>query len=56
VTFPIVGWKEFFDRHRDFHVTMSFYGQERTFSLEDLYQAFKARADAERAENLSADE
>lgn len=36
-------WQEFFEKHRDYSVLASFYECKRDFSLEDLYQAFKAR-------------
>ena len=40
-------WEEFFERHRDYTVMAGFYECRRDFSLEELYQAFKARLQAE---------
>ena len=36
-------WGEFFDEHADYTVASGFYENRRHFSLEQLYQAFKAR-------------
>lgn len=40
-------WSEFFERHRDYTVMAGFYECRRDFSLEELYQAFKARMEYE---------
>jgi len=36
-------WKEFFQRHKDYVVNASYYECKSEFSLEDMYQAFRAR-------------
>lgn len=36
-------WEKFFLEHEDYRLTVSFYENRRSFSLEDLYQAFRAR-------------
>lgn len=36
-------WEKFFKEHKDYTVMAGFYENRRDFSLEDLYQAFKAR-------------
>lgn len=41
-------WQEFFDEHADYYVGTFFYDNRGSFSLEELYQAFKARLEAER--------
>ena len=43
-----VDWAEFFKRHEDYTVLASFYECRRDFSLEELYQMFKARLEHER--------
>lgn len=40
-------WEKFFKEHEDYTVAAGFYENRRDFSLEDLYQAFKARLMAE---------
>lgn len=38
-----IDWADFFERHRDYTVMAGFYECRLDFSLEELYQAFKAR-------------
>lgn len=45
-------WDAFFSAHEDFRFRVHFYGNERDFTLEELYQAFRARSDAERYVDL----
>lgn len=40
-------WQEFFEKHRDYTVQSSFYECRQDFTMEELYQAFKARLIAE---------
>lgn len=40
-------WEKFFRDHEDYYVDAHFYENERKFTLEDLYQAFKARMQQE---------
>ncbi len=42
-------WWKFFKDFEDHRVKARFYENERSFSLEELYQAFKAREKEERA-------
>lgn len=41
-------WDSFFSAHADYRLRVQFYGVERDFTLEELYQALKARLEAER--------
>ena len=41
-------WEEFFEKHRDYTIQAGFFECRRDFSMEELYQAFKARLVAER--------
>lgn len=38
-----VDWAAFFKEHEDYTVAAGFYENRRDFSVEQLYQAFKAR-------------
>jgi len=40
-------WEAFFKEHEDYTVASGFYENRRHFTLEQLYQAFKARLLAE---------
>jgi hypothetical protein len=41
-------WRDFFDRHEDYRVETYFYECRGDFTMEELYQAFKARLEHER--------
>jgi hypothetical protein len=43
-----VDWATFFSEHEDYHVEAYFYENRRPFTLEELYQAFKARLNFEK--------
>lgn len=43
-------WQKFFEEHKDYQVETYFYENRNSFSLEEMYQAFKARYEAERTE------
>ena len=36
-------WAKFFEEHEDYTVDSRYYENRRAFTLEELYQAFKAR-------------
>lgn len=38
-----VDWATFFSEHEDYRVEMHFHETRRSFTMEELYQAFKAR-------------
>lgn len=40
-------WEDFFKRHKDYVIHASYYESRSDFSLEDMYQAFKARMQQE---------
>jgi len=46
-------WTDFFGDFEDYSVEAFFYESRQTLSLEELYQAFKARYEAERREEAS---
>lgn len=43
-----MNWEDFFARHGDYALVVKFYECERSFSLEEMYQAFKERLEAEK--------
>lgn len=43
----MMDWEKFFKEHEDYTVRAGYYKNSRTFSLEELYQAFKARLQQE---------
>jgi hypothetical protein len=50
-------WESFFDEHKDYVVTARFYENSNGFTVEELYQAFKARLlDEVRTEPSSGDD
>lgn len=42
-------WEEVFARYGDYVIIVKFYACEREISVEELYQAFKERLEAEKA-------
>lgn len=44
-------WIKFFKDHQDYTVRSSYYECSNAFTLEELYQAFKARLEAEEIKN-----
>ena len=46
-------WAAFFKEHMDYRVESHFYECRNSFTLEEMYQAFKARLDCERKEEGS---
>jgi hypothetical protein len=46
----VTDWKEFFRLHGEESVALYFYGKVGHLSLEELYQAFKARMEQEARE------
>ena len=49
-------WGEFFDEHADYTVRTGFYESRGHFTLEELYQAFKARLAFEQSESVEIPE
>lgn len=47
-TLNTTDWRDFFDTHKDYLFEGRFYECARAISLEELYQAFKARLEHER--------
>ena len=45
-----MNWQDFFDTHKDYLVELRFYECARSFTLEELYQAFKSRLGDEPSE------
>lgn len=46
----MASWWEFFDKNEDFVLKVRYYENSREFTLEELYQAFKARLAEESTE------
>jgi len=48
-------WEKWFDRWGDYGVHAAYYECNADFSVEDLYQMFKARLEAERASDSASE-